>query len=47
MALGYKCAELICSILMDPDFYISYLDLRKNPLGDDGAIVLMHAIKRS
>lgn len=25
MALGYKCAELLCSVLMDDDFYISYL----------------------
>lgn len=25
MALGYKCAELLCSILMDEEFYISYL----------------------
>ena len=25
MALGYKCAELICSVLMDKDFYISHL----------------------
>jgi Ran GTPase-activating protein (RanGAP) involved in mRNA processing and transport len=47
MSLGYKCAEFICSVLMDPEFFISYLDLRKNPLGDDGIIVLMHAIKRS
>jgi Ran GTPase-activating protein (RanGAP) involved in mRNA processing and transport len=47
MSLGYKCAEVICSVLMDPDFYVSHLDLRKNPICDDGAIVLMHAIKRS
>jgi len=44
--LGYKCSEVLCSILMDKSFYISHLDLRKNPLGDDGVIVLMHAIKR-
>jgi hypothetical protein len=36
----------MCSIIMDKAFYISHLDLRKNPLGDDGVIVLMHAIKR-
>jgi hypothetical protein len=47
MALGYKCAELICSLLLDKAFYISHLDLKKNPIGDDGVIVLMHAIKRS
>jgi len=25
MAFGYKCAEFICSLLMDSDYYISYM----------------------
>jgi hypothetical protein len=46
MQMGYKCSEVICSIIMDKVFYISHLNLRKNPIGDDGVIVIMHAIKR-
>ena len=46
LQLGYKCSEVLCSIIMDKTFYISHLDLRKNPIGDDGVIVLMHGIKR-
>jgi Ran GTPase-activating protein (RanGAP) involved in mRNA processing and transport len=46
MSLGLKSSEVLCSIIMDRDFYISHLDLRKNPIGDDGVIILMHAIKR-
>jgi Ran GTPase-activating protein (RanGAP) involved in mRNA processing and transport len=46
MSLGLKSAEILCSLIMDRDFYVSHIDLRKNPLGDDGIILLMHAIKR-
>lgn len=46
MSLGIKSAEVMCSLILDKDFYISHIDLRKNPLGDDGIILLMHAIKR-
>lgn len=46
MSLDIKSAEVLCSLLMDRDFYVSHLNLRKNPFGDDGIIILMHAIKR-
>jgi hypothetical protein len=46
MSLGLKSAEVLCSLLMDSDFYVSHLNLRTNPFGDDGIIILMHAIKR-
>eukprot|EP00347_Sterkiella_histriomuscorum_P004200 403361364 len=45
--LGFGSAQELCLILMDPNCYISHLDLSQNPLGDEGVIILMHAIKRS
>lgn len=47
MGLGPKSAEELCSIIIDPKYYISHLELNRNPLGDEGIIVLMHGIKRS
>ena len=44
--MSIKSAEILCSLLMDSDFYVSHLNISKNPFGDDGIIILMHAIKR-